>query len=332
MAGRIWISVALTLLLGASAPAWPEATGSLPLKWIADIPLEGRPTRFDYQSYDPGLHRLFIAHLGDSALTVVDTQSQQVVANIPGIAQVHGVLAIPELGRVYASATGAHQVVAIDTEHFEIIATIPGGTSPDGLAYAAPMHKLYVSDKAGSLVVIDVRSNRQIGAITLGGEVGNSQYDPVTRRVLVNVEGRSELVAIDPETDSVAGRYPLPGAEGNHGLLVAPDLHRAFIACEGNARLLEVDLRTMEVVSAQPVGQAPDVLAFDPELAVLYVASESGVLSMFKVADGRLRKIGEAPVAPRAHSIAVAPDTHRVYLPLENVSNHPVLKVMEPVL
>jgi DNA-binding beta-propeller fold protein YncE len=128
----------------------------------------------------------------------------------------------------------------------------------------------------------------------------------------------------------VVGRYPLPGAEGNHGLLIEPTRRLAFIACEGNARLLVLDLRTKEVVSSHLVGAAPDVLAFDPDLAMLYVASESGVLSVFKVADREITKVGESRVAPRAHSVAVAPDTHRVYLPLENVDKHPVLRVMEP--
>ena len=35
-------------------------------------------------------------------------------------------------------------------------------------------------------------------------------------------------------------------------------------------------------------------------------------------------------VAPHAHSIAVDRETHRVYLPIENVDKHPVLRVMEP--
>ena len=34
--------------------------------------------------------------------------------------------------------------------------------------------------------------------------------------------------------------------------------------------------------------------------------------------------------APRAHSVAVDPATHRVYLPLANVGGHPVLRVLVP--
>jgi hypothetical protein len=42
-------------------------------------------------------------------------------------------------------------------------------------------------------------------------------------------------------------------------------------------------------------------------------------------------KIGEACLAPNTHTIAVDSATHRVYVPLENVDGHPVLRVFEPV-
>jgi len=327
-----WIALAFAASLGCCGPTWSDTAVPLPLKTIADLPLAGRPTRFDYQSYDATRHLLFIAHLGDGAVTVVNTQSLQVVANVAEVKQVHGVLAIPELGRVYATATGAHQVVAIDEGNFAIAATLPGGSYPDGLAYAPSVHKLYVSDKTGAAVVIDVETNRRIGVIALGNETGNIQYDPGSRHIFANVQSADELAEIDPATDRVVGRYPLPGAKGNHGLLIEATRRMAFIACEDNARLLVVDLDTKKVLSSQSVGAGPDVLAFDPGLSILYVASESGVLSMFKVEDRALRKLGDGRVAPKAHSIAVAPETHRLYLPLENVSGRPVLRVMEPTL
>jgi DNA-binding beta-propeller fold protein YncE len=324
MRGITWL---LAAWLGAGAAS---AGPPLPLRMVTDVPLEGRATRLDYQSYDATRHLLFIAHLGDGAVAVVDTQAQRVVANVQDIRQVHGVLAIPELGRVYATATGAHQVVAIDEARFQIVATMPGGHYPDGLAYAPEVGKLYVSDKTGTVVVIDAARNWPITTIALGTELGNVQYDPESKHIFANVQSAKELAEIDPATDRVVGRYPLPGAEGNHGLLIEPRSGLAFIACEDNAKLLVFDLHKKRVVSAESVGTDPDVLAFDPALSILYVASESGVVSMFKLEGGALRKIGEDHLASRAHSVAVAPDNHRIYLPLESVSGRPVLRVMEP--
>jgi len=50
---------------------------------------------------------------------------------------------------------------------------------------------------------------------------------------------------------------------------------------------------------------------------------------VFAERDGSLGQLGWYR-APKAHSVAVDPVTHRVYLPLANVSGHPVLRVLVP--
>lgn len=305
--------------------------GGLPLKQLADVPLGGRPTRLDYASLDPDRYLLFIAHLGDGEVLVFDTRGDRVLARIPDVASVHGVLAIPELSRVYASATGSNEIVAIDENTLNITARMPGGSYPDGMAYAPDAHKLYVSDERGETeTVIDVRSNTRITTIPLGGEVGNTQYDPVSRHIFVNVQSRQQLIEIDPATDGVIARIDLPGARGNHGLLIDPEQRLAFIACEDNDKLLVLDMRTMRVTSSFDVGQDPDVLAFDPELHLLYVAGEAGIVSLFKADAGNVSKIGDDRIGPNAHVVAVNDSTHRAYFPLKNVQGRATLRIMEP--
>jgi YVTN family beta-propeller protein len=301
------------------------------LKHIADIPLPGAATRLDYESYDPGRKLLFIAHLGDGEVIVFDAAASRVIGRITNVASVHGVLAIPELSRVYASATGTNEVVAIDEATLKIVARMPGGRYPDGMAYAPEAHKLYVSDETGETeTVIDVRTNTRVATIPLGGEVGNTQYDPVSRHIFVNVQSRRQLVEIDPATDRIVARIGLAGAQGNHGLLIEPRQRLAFIACEGNDKLLVLDMRTMRVTASFDAGQGPDVLAFDPQLHLLYVAGEAGIVSMFKAEAGKVSKIGNGRIGPNAHIVAVDGSTHRVYLPLRNVQGSPTLRIMQP--
>jgi DNA-binding beta-propeller fold protein YncE len=165
---------------------------------------------------------------------------------------------------VLASATGTNEVVAIDEKTLKVAARMPGGAYPDGMAYAPDVHKLYVSDETGKTeTVIDVSTNRRVKTIALDGEVGNTQYDPVTRHIFVNVQTRRQLVEIDLSTDAIAARIDLPGADGNHGLLIVAQARLAFIACEGNSKLLVLDMRTMRVSQSFDVGRNPDVLALD---------------------------------------------------------------------
>ena len=301
-----------------------------PLQRVADVPLGGGTTRMDYESYDPGRHLLFIAHLGDSAVIVFDTQTRKVVSRIADISNVHGVLAISSLGRVYATATGTNEVVAIDESSLRVTARTPGGTYPDGMAYVPELHKLYVSDEFGQTdTAIDTNTNTRIATISLGGEVGNTQYDPVTKHIFANVQTRKQLVEIDPATDKIVARIGLPGADENHGLLIDTEQRRAFIACEGNDKLLAVDLDTKKVIASSDVGGGPDVLALDPGLHRLYVAGESGTVSIFNVASGSISKLADAAVGPNSHVVGVDPLTHQVYFPLKNVGGRTVLRIMQ---
>lgn len=307
------------------------AAPTLQLQLVADVPLGGNATRLDYASLDPDRHLLFIAHLGDSAVIVFDTQAQRVITRIGGISQVHGVLAIPELGTVYASATGTNEVVAIDEGTFKVTARVAGGVYPDGMAYAPPVHKLYVSDEHGATeTVIDVRTHQRVATIALGGEVGNTQYDRVSQHIFANVQSRRQLIEIDPTRDEVLARIDLPGADGNHGLLIEPEQRKAFIACEDNHRLLVLDLATRTVTASFGVGASPDVLAYDPRLRYLYVATESGIVSIFKAEPTGISPDGGILVGPNAHVVAVDPETHRSFFPLKNVGGRTVLRIMSP--
>src|SRR5205814_6359784 len=149
-------------------------------------------------------------------------------------------------------------------------------------------------------------------------EAGNTIYDPGSCRILVAVQTRNEILAIDPASDRVAARYRMPGAAHPHGLALDVAGGRLFVANQGNATLLAVDLRTMRVLGSARVGDDPDVLAFDPAWRRLYVASEAGRVCVFTGADTGLVREGEVEF-PRAHTIAVDPRTHLVYLPLQDV-------------
>jgi len=321
----------LTGALGGVANGNPGSLPDLPLQVVADIPLGGNTTRLDYESLDARHHLLFIAHLGDSAVIVFDTQAQRVVSRIPKVSKVHGVLVIPDLGKVYASATGTNEVVVIDETSLQITARVPGGIYPDGIAYAPEVHKLYVSDEHGNTeTVIDVTTNKRIATIPLGGEVGNTQYDPTSKHVFANVQTRNQLVEIDPTTDQVVARIDLPGAKGNHGLLIVPGMRRAFVVCEDNNMLLVVNLENKKVVASFGVARDPDVLAFDPALGYLYVAGESGTVSLFKIESANVTKRGEGTLGPNAHVVAVDPDTHKAYFPLRNLDGHTALRIVRP--
>jgi DNA-binding beta-propeller fold protein YncE len=300
------------------------------LRVVADVPLPGPANRFDYQSIDPASGRLYISHMNAGRVVVFDLDSGRVVKEVGGLPRVTGVWAVPAHHHVYASAAGAHEVAVIDDRSLAVIARIGGIRFPDGIAYAPEADKAFVSDERGEAdVVIDARTLKKRATIALGGEAGNTHYDSVSKRILVAVQTRGQLVAIDPMRERIVARYDLPGVKEPHGFTLDEAGRLAFVTGEGNATLAVVDLRTMRITQRLRVGDDPDVLAWDAAWRRLYVASESGVLSAFRVDGDTLVALGELR-APSAHTVSVDPRTHRVYLPLENVAGRPVLRVLEP--
>jgi hypothetical protein len=63
------------------------------------------------------------------------------------------------------------------------------------------------------------------------------------------------------------------------------------------------------------------VLAFDSSSRRLYVAAETGVVAVFAEHGRGLTKLGQALLAPEAHTVAVDARTHLVYFPLQSGSS-----------
>ena len=330
--------LAAMLALGASAitgaapaPVLPKPS-PLPLTFVADLPLPGNPSRFDYQWIDTANRRLFIAHLGDSSLLVFDLDGQRVIHEVARLPSVHGVVAAPALHLVFATATAEKTLALIDDQTFQVKSRVPAGEYPNGLAFDAASEKVFVSNNKGrGVAVVDVKTAKALPGIDIGGGAGNTQRDAESGHILAAVHGSSKLVDIDPAKAQVAGRIALHDVSTCHGLLVASTLRLAFAACHGAAPLLAiVDLSARRQVKLLPLPPDIDVLAFDPGLGRLYAAAETGMVAVFAVAaDRTVTELGRGLLAPNAHTVAVDPATHRVYFPLENVGGHPVLRVMD---
>lgn len=318
------------IALGLALPATAGATGPRHLRAVARVPLSGPAVRFDYTSFDPGTHLLWISHMDAGQLLAFDVRQRKIVKTIsaPGV---HGVIAVPELGRVFASATNTREVLTLNARTGAVLARAPAGLYPDGLAYDPVDRRVFVSDESGGVETVLNAAGHHVATITLGGEAGNVQYDAVARRVLVDVQSRDEVAVIDPHTNRIVRRIHVADCANDHSLLIDSPRRLAFITCDGDAHLLTLDLRTLKVTGVFKVGDSPDVLAFDSTLRRLYVSAESGVVGVFAETARSVRPLGLGFLATEAHSVAVDPHTHLVYFPLQQGSaGAPQLLIMRP--
>ncbi|HEX9011195.1 MAG TPA: hypothetical protein VF804_12585, partial [Holophagaceae bacterium] len=114
----------LLLLLAAMAcRSTPAPPG--PLALVADLPLPGATSRFDYASLDVAARRLYLNHMGAGEVVVLDVDSRRVLAVLKGFPSCTGILVVPARHELYVSVAGEGRVAILDTRSLRELARIP---------------------------------------------------------------------------------------------------------------------------------------------------------------------------------------------------------------
>src|SRR5881296_3415678 len=315
MRKAVWF-LSTAFLLGIATTGVAQTTPTLKKITAFDLPGPGGK-RFDYLTIDEDDHYLISAHLAADQTYVIDLRTNRVVSVVTNTPGAEGVEYVAELKKFYTSNAHDDTIGVVDLKQMKVIKKLKTESKPDGSTYAAPFHKLYVSDERGKAeAVVDVQKDEIAGTLRFDSETGMPQYDPVARKVYVNLQDHNVFAVIDPATDEVVGRYPVGRCKGNHGMTLDPEHHRAFLSCEGNDLMAVFDLDKNQPIAFLPMAGGPDVIKFDPGLKRIYVACGSGAISVFQMDDpDHYRKLEDFPVQKKVHSLAVDPETHRVYAP-----------------
>lgn len=322
---------ATLFIIALASPGEVPQLSAATLKKVAEFDLPGPlGKRFDYLTIDPDDHYLISAHLAAGQTYVIDMRTNKLVATVKDTPGVEGVEYVPETKKVYTSNSGDNTIGVIDLRQMKVTKKLRTERKPDGSAYAAPFHKLYVSDERGQAeAVVDVTKDEIVNTLHFDSETGMPQYDPVARKVYVNLQDQNLFAVIDPANDQVVGRYPVGRCRGNHGMTLDPEHHRAFLSCEENDLMTVFDVDKHQAIAYLPLAEGPDVIKFDAGLGRIYAACYSGAISVFHQDDpNHYRKIEDFKVQHAVHSLAVDPETHRVYTPEQEENGNPVARMI----
>jgi DNA-binding beta-propeller fold protein YncE len=328
-----FVVLLLTSMFGANAHAEKPGAAHLPLVKVADVALPGGATRFDYQDLDAAHARLAVAHMNDDAVLSLDLRDGSVLREVRGIKTPRGVAVAADAGAIFVTSM-PNQLVRIDSTSMKETGRVETGKSPDGVSWD-PKHKVVgVSDQGdGALSLIADAGRGARKQVKLGTETGNVVFDAGRGWFWVTAvtAKADQLVAVDPASAKIEARIDVPGCRGAHGLRLHPDGKSAFVACEDNSVLARVALDGDHAVETAATGKGPDVMSLDPGLGWLYVAAESGDLTVFDITQRGVALVGHDKPGAHAHSVAVDPATHRVFFPLQAGANgKPVLRIMRP--
>ena len=130
----------------------------------------------------------------------------------------------------------------------------------------------------------------------------------------VNIEDKSEVVAIDTAKHEVAARWPLAPGKEPSGIALDAAHHRLFSACDKLMTML--DTTTGKVVASVPTPGGVDGCAFDDATQLAFAPSGQGSVTIAKEeSPDKLTVVQTLQTQRGARTIALDPRSHRIYLP-----------------
>jgi len=284
-----------------------------PYKFLNEIPIGGEGG-WDYVTVDAAARRLYLSHA--TKVVVVDLTKNAVSGEIGDTPGVHGFIVAPELERGFASNGKESKASIVDLKTLRTISKIETGTNPDALVYEPVRGEVYFFNHSGnSATVVSAKTASVVSTIALGGSPEFAVADGAAGRVYCNIEDKCEVAVIDTAKHQVVARWPLaPGTEPT-GMAFDRAHHRLFVGCSDKLMTM-LDTETGKVVATVPIGAGVDACAFDDSTQLAFASCGDGTTTIAKEeTPEKLTVVQTLKTERGARTMALDPQTHRIYLP-----------------
>ena len=268
---------------------------------------------FDYITVDSAARRVYLSH--GTEIKVIDAQSGALIANISGLKQDHGVALASEFGRGYISDGGQGKVVIFDLRTLKVTGEAKADKDADSILYDPFSKRVFVMNgDPHSSTVIDAKSGSVVGTIDLGGGPEFAVADG-NGTVYVNLEDKSELVAIDSRSLKIKSRWPVAPAGAPTALAMDVQHHRLFSAGRDPQMLVVLDSDSGKVLQSFPISAGVDAAAFEPETGLLFVSTREGMVHVFhEDSPDKLSEIETIKTEFGAKTMGLDTKTHNLFL------------------
>jgi DNA-binding beta-propeller fold protein YncE len=259
-------------------------------------------------------------------------RAQAIMAGeFPGKPRAHGVALIPSLKVGFVSRSEANTVELFDLDSLQSLGSVPVADDADAILYEPVANLIYVANGDAHLATLLDPNGARVGTIALGGKPEFAVYDGRDGLIYQNLADVNSIAAIDLRTRSVSGRWPLEACVRPSGLALDLRHRRLFAVCKGNAKLVVFDLANHRTVASLEIGGGPDSVAYDASLQRIYAAGRSGKLTIVQQdSEDSYRVLEQVSTHYGAHTLAVDPVSHKVYVGYASLVVAPRIAVFSP--
>jgi YVTN family beta-propeller protein len=273
------------------------------------VPGEGP---WDYLTADSQNRRLYVSH--GTKVDVVNLDTGAIIGKIPKTNGVHGIAIADNLHRGFISNGRDNQVTIFNLKTLAVISTVKAGTNPDAILYDPFSQRVFAfNGRSNDVTAINGATGRVAGTVPLGGKPEFAVTD-AQGNIYVNIEDKSELVHLDPNTLTIKDRWQLAPCDSPSGLAIDPKNQRLFPVCD-NKIMAVVDAGSGKVITTVPIGEGPDAAAFDPEKKLVFSSNGEGTLTVVQQETPNTYTVAQTVNTQRgARTMTIDLKTHKVYL------------------
>jgi DNA-binding beta-propeller fold protein YncE len=234
---------------------------------------------FDYITVDPDSRRVYLSR--GTEIDVINADTGAVMGKITGLKKDHGVALAHEFNRGFISDGEAGKVIVFDLTTLQRTGEAKADKDADCVMYDPASKRVFVMNgDPHSATVIDAKTGNVAGSIDLGGGPEFAVSDG-KGTVYINLEDKSEVVAIDSKSLKIKSRWSVAPAGGPTGLAIDREHRRLFSAGREPQKLVVMDADSGHVIQSFPISAGVDAAAYEPQTGLIFASTREGKIHVF---------------------------------------------------
>ena len=195
---------------------------------------------------------VYVTNETSGDLSVIDAETNAVIATIPLGKRPRGIVASPDRTLLYVALSGS-PVAGPGVDESKLP---PPDRSADGIG------------------VVDVRQRKLIKVLTSGPDPEQVALSPDGKQMYIANEDAAQLSVFDTGDGHLVQTFKI--GEEPEGVTVEPGGNRVWVTSEADGAVFVADLATGKIAKSVKVGPRPRSVAFLPDGSRAYVPSENG--------------------------------------------------------
>jgi YVTN family beta-propeller protein len=287
-----------------------------------------------------GAYRIYVTNESSGDLSVIDSDSHEVIATVKLGKRPRGIHASPDGKTIYVALSGspmappgvdestlpppdrnADGIGVFDVASNKLLRVIGSGTDPEEFDLSKDGKLLYVSNEdAAQAAIVDIAAGQVVHQIPVGDEPEGVTASPDGKVVYVTSEATSSIFVIDPVAAKVVKSFKVGRRPRDVAFL--PSGAKAYVTCENDGKVVVIDPSKHAPTGAIQLGPPPDgvsevtikpmAITLSPDATKAYVSTGRGK-KVFVIDTATDKVLSSFEVGQRPWGIGVSPDGKLLY-------------------